>query len=95
MNANVLVRQAAHVREMLQVTRTDASVFDHDVPISLLGYDRQRIGRVRSGKVGHDIRTRRLVNASGMQAEASQQASRAQATLLPTAYIDNPARLPA
>src|ERR1700730_18639900 len=69
-NANVVVRQAAHVREMLQVARTDASVLDHDVPISLLGYYRQSIGRVRCGKVGHDISTRRLIDASGMQAEA-------------------------
>ena len=70
-NANVVVGHAAHVREMLQMTRTDASVLDHDVPISLLGYDRQSIGSVRSGKVGHDLRTRRLIDASGMQAKAS------------------------
>ena len=93
-NAKFVVRQAAHVREMLQVARTDASVFDHDVPISLLGYDRQSIARFRGGKVGHDVRARRLVNASGMQAEASQQAGSAQAALLPTAYIDDPAGLP-
>jgi hypothetical protein len=89
-----VIRQASELRKVLQVPYAHASVFDHDVPVGLLGYHRQSIARVWGCKVGYDISAGRLIDSSCVQAEASQQAGSAQAALLPTAYIDDPAGLP-